>query len=72
MLEAYVSMRRDCEGALVFLKKLMKCYGQPHVIVPDRLRSYCAAMKVIGNEASRETGRGLNNRCENSHLSLPR
>ena len=46
----------------------MKRYGQPRGIVTDRLRSYRAAMKVIGNESAQEVGRWRNNRCENSHL----
>ena len=45
----------------------MKRYGQPKVIVTDRLRSYRAAMNVIGNGADQECGRWLNNRAENSH-----
>ena len=44
----------------------MKRFGQPHVIVTDLLRSYGAAMKVIGNADRQETGRWLNNRAENS------
>ena len=51
----------------------MKRYGRPHVLVTDKLRSYGAAMKVIGNSQSRqETGRWLNNRAENSHLPFRR
>ena len=72
VLECFVSKRRDRKAAHVFLKKIMKRYGQPQVIVTDRLRSYRAAMKVIGNEASQETGRWKNNRCENSHLPFRR
>ena len=72
VLEAFVSRRRDRKAAKVFLKKLMKRYGKPRVIVTDRLRSYRAAMKIIGNETSQETGRWLNNRCENSHLPFRR
>ena len=37
-----------------FLKRAMKRYGQPKVIVTDRLRSYRAAMNVIGNGADQE------------------
>tara|TARA_R110000772_G_scaffold35451_1_gene85417 strand:+ start:31 stop:501 length:471 start_codon:yes stop_codon:yes gene_type:complete len=49
ILESFVSKRRDRRAALVFLKKLMKRYGRPQKIVTDRLRSYRAAMKTIGN-----------------------
>ena len=72
VLETYVTKRRDRSAALKFLRKLMKRYGQPHVIVTDKLRSYGAAMKVIGNDARQETGRWLNNRVENSHLPFRR
>jgi hypothetical protein len=36
------------------------------------LRSYGAAMKVIGNADRQETGRWLNNRAENSHQPFRR
>ncbi len=72
VLEAYVSKRRDRKAALHFLKKTMKRYGGPKAIVTDRLRSYRAAMREIGNERLQETGRWVNNRAENSHLPLRR
>ena len=50
----------------------MKRYGRPEVLVTDKLRSYGAAMKVIGNADRQETGRWLNNRAENSHLPFRR
>jgi len=50
----------------------MKRYGRPNVIVTDRLRSYPAAMKIIGNAERQETGRWLNNRAENSHQPFRR
>ena len=72
VLEAYVTKRRDRKAALDFLKKIMKKHGAPKVIVTDRLRSYRAAMKIIGNEATQEVGRWKNNRRENSHLPFRR
>ena len=45
----------------------MKRYGQAKAIVADRLRSYRAAMKVIGIDERQECGRWLNNRAESSH-----
>ena len=55
-----------------FLRKAMKRYGRPETIVTDKLRSYRAAMKVIGNADRQETGRWLNNRAENSHQPFRR
>jgi putative transposase len=67
VLETFVTGRRDRKAALKFLNKAMKRYGNPHEVVTDRLRSYRAAMKEIGNEGRQATGRWLNNRAENSH-----
>ena len=71
-LESYVTKRRDRKAALKFLRKTMKRFGQPQVIVTDKLRSYGAAMKAIGNADRQETGRWVNNRAENSHLPFRR
>ncbi|MCH7687849.1 MAG: IS6 family transposase [Planctomycetes bacterium] len=72
VLEAFVTKKRDRKAALRFLKKAMKRYGRPEAIVTDRLRSYRAAMREIGNQARQETGRWLNNRAENSHQPFRR
>ena len=72
VLESFVSKRRDRKAALVFLKKIMKKYGNPKSIVTDKLPSYRAALKMIGNAGIQETGRWVNNRCENSHLPFRR
>ena len=72
VLETYVTKCRDRKAALKFLKKAMKRYGAPHVVVTDKLRSYGAAMKVIGNASKHESGRWQNNRAENSHLPFRR
>ena len=72
MLEVFATKRRDRKAALAFLKRVMKRYGRPWSIVTDRLRSYLAAMKVIGNRRRQECGRWLNNRAENSHQPFRR
>jgi putative transposase len=72
VLESFVTKRRNRRAALKFLKKAMKRYGSPKIIVTDKLRSYHAAMKEIGNVDRQETGRWLNNRAENSHQPFRR
>ena len=42
VLEVFVTKRRDRKAALRFLRKTMKRYGRPEVIVTDHLRSYRA------------------------------
>jgi len=72
VLESFVTKRWDRKAALKFLRKTMKRYGNPHVIVTGKLRSYGAAMKIIGNVQKQETARWMNNRGENSHQPLRR
>jgi len=72
VLEVFATKQRDRKAALQFLKRVMKRYGRPKVVVTDRLRSYRAAMNVIGNGADQEVGRWLNNRAENSHQPFRR
>ena len=72
VLEVFATKRRDRRAALKFLKRTMKRYGGPRVIVTDRLHSYAAAMKVIGVEDRQICGQWLNNRAENSHQPFRR
>ena len=72
VLEVFVTRRRDRKAALKFLKRAMKRYGRPASIVTDRLRSYRAAMNLIGNADIQTCGRWQNNRAENSHQPFRR
>ncbi len=72
VLESFVTKRRDRKAALKFLRKTMKRHGRAHILVTDMLRSYGAAMKVIGNIERQEIGLWLNNRAENSHQPFRR
>jgi putative transposase len=67
VLEVFATKRRGRGAALNFLKRTMKRYGRPQLIATDRLWSYGAAMKMVGNVASQVCGQWLNNRAENSH-----
>ena len=57
VLEIYATKRRNRTSALQFLRRAMKRYGQPKVIVADRLWSYWEVKNVIGNAANQECGR---------------
>lgn len=72
VLEAFVSKKRDRKVALKFLKKTLKRHGHAHVCVTDKLRSYGAAMKGIGNTDKHDTDHRQNNRAENYHLPFRR
>ena len=67
-----VTAKRDKAAALKLLKRLMKKYGRPMIVVTDALRAYSAAMDEIGVADRHEVGRRLNNRAENSHQPFRR
>ena len=70
VLEVFAAKRRDRRAALKFLKKVMNRYGRPWAIVTDRLRSYRAAMKVVGVSGRQECGRWLNRRVARGSFPL--
>ena len=72
VLKVFATKTRDKTAALKFLKKMMKCHGKLRASVIDKLRSYSAVMKDIGNAGIQETSRWLNNRAENSHQPFRR
>lgn len=68
VLELIVQPRRDRKAALELLRKLRERQGSmPEVIVTDRLRSYGAALRELGQTDRRMTGGRSNNRAEVSH-----
>ncbi|WP_137700767.1 IS6 family transposase [Marimonas lutisalis] len=72
VLESVVTKRRNTHAALKMLRKLMRRYGPPDVLVTDRFASYKAALRDLGCGNLQSCGRWLNNRVENSHLPFRR
>lgn len=72
ILECYVSKTHNKIVALRFLKTAMKPDGPPQKIVPDKLPSYVASMRDIGNQSRQTTEQYANNRAENSHRPFRR
>jgi hypothetical protein len=68
VLESFATKTRKKAAALKFLRRMMKAKA----IVTDRLRSYSAAMKEIGNADVQDTGRWLNDRAVSSHQPFRR
>jgi len=60
------------QGCSSIFKKSDETIWPPKVVVTDRLKSYRAAMNVIGNQATQDVGRWKNNRAEKSHLPFRR
>ena len=72
VLECYVSKRRDKHAALKVLHKLMKRNGKPHQIVTNKLRSYSAALHIVGGLHLHDTTQYFINQIESLHLPFRR
>ena len=66
-LEILVQSRRNAHAAKHFMKKLMKRWGVPRVLVTDKLRSYGVAVRDLCPGVDHRSHRGLNNHSEASH-----
>jgi putative transposase len=63
-----VQSKRNKLVALKLMRKLLKEYAfVPERMITDDLRSYSAAVHVLGIEHCHQRGRSRNNRAENSH-----
>jgi transposase-like protein len=73
VLDVLVQPRRDKTAALKLLRKRLKRQRfAPTIIVTDKLRSYGAALILIGFSGRHEQGLRANNRAENSHQPVRR
>ncbi|MCV9910392.1 IS6 family transposase [Brucella sp. HL-2] len=73
VLDALLQNRRSKRAALRLMRRLLKGQGTtPRVMVTDKLRSYSAAKAELMPGVEHRSHKGLNNRAENSHLSVRR
>lgn len=67
VLDILVQSRRNTSAAKRFFRKLFRRWGQPRVLVTDKLGSYAAAKAEIAPGIEHRQHKGLNNRAEASH-----
>lgn len=67
VLDILVQSRRNKAAAKRFFRKLFKAWGQPRVMITDKLRSYGAAKADLAPGIEHRQHKGLNNRAEASH-----
>ena len=67
VLDILVQSRRNTRAAKRFFRKLFKQYGQPRVVITDKLGSYRAALKGLAPGIDHRRHKGLNNKSEGSH-----
>jgi len=69
-LEILVQSRRNTKAAKRFMRKLMKQYGIPRVMITDKLCSYGAAKRSLVPGLEHRSHKGLNNIAKVSHNPL--
>jgi putative transposase len=71
VLDILVQSRCNTKAADRFFRKLFKQYGQPRVLVTDKLGSY-GALRELAPGIEHRAHKGLNNRAEVSHRPTQR
>ena len=66
-LDILVQKHRNAKAARRFLQRLVEAFGDPRVLVTDKLRSYIKPIKSLAPNADHRAHKGLNNRAEGSH-----
>jgi transposase-like protein len=73
VLDTLVQRRRDTQGALRLMRKLLKKQGfAPKLLVTDKLGSYGSAFRQLRLTCPHDRGLRKNNRAENSHQVVRR
>jgi putative transposase len=67
VLDILVQARRNTKAAKRFFSRLVRKFGEPRVVVTDKLRSYIKPIQSLAPDAGHRAHKGLNNRIENSH-----
>lgn len=62
-----VQTRRNARAARRFLARLIAQFGQPRVMITDKLRSYFKPIRNLAPDADHRAHKGLNNLVEGSH-----
>ena len=67
VLDILIQPRRNGKAAKRFFSRLVAAYGEPRVVITDKLRSYTKPIKAVTPGADHRAHKGLNNRIEGSH-----
>ncbi len=64
VLDILVQTRRNAKAAKRFLQRLIIQFGEPRVVITDKLRSYFKPIKTLVPDADHRAHKGLNNAIE--------
>ncbi|KZZ21019.1 transposase, partial [Sulfitobacter sp. HI0082] len=67
VLDILVQARRNAKAAKRFFQRLVSQFGEPRVIITDKLRSYIKPVKTLTPNADHRAHKGLNNAIKVSH-----
>ncbi|EEB82359.1 IS6 family transposase [Roseobacter sp. GAI101] len=67
VLDILVQTRRNAKAAKRFFQRLVSQFGEPRVVITDKLRSYIKPVKTQAPNADHRAHKGLNNAIEVSH-----
>ena len=67
VLDILVQTRRNANAAKRLFKRLVAKFGEPRVVITDKLRSYIKPIKTLAPDANHRAHKGLNNAIEVSH-----
>lgn len=67
VLDILVQTRRNAKAAKRFFQRLINQFGEPRVVITDKLRSYVKPIKTLAPDADHRAHKGLNNAIEGSH-----
>jgi putative transposase len=67
VLDILVQTRRNAKAAKRFFQRLVSRFGEPRVVITDKLRSYIKPIKTLAPDADHRAHKGLNNAIEVSH-----
>jgi len=67
VLDIQVQTRRNAKAAKRFFQRLVSQFGEPRVVITDKLRSYIKPVSTLAPWADHRAHKGLNNAIEVSH-----
>lgn len=67
VLDILVHTRRNAKAAKRFFQRLVAQFGEPRVVMTDKLRSYIKTIKTLAPDAYHRAHKGLNNAIDVSH-----
>ena len=67
VLDILVRTRRNAIAAKRFFKRWVAQFGEPRVVITDKLRSYIKPVSALAPQADHRAYKGLNNAIEVSH-----